>query len=162
MTTENPTRREQIVKALVTNLKTMQDLTPASGAFSVRYSDVYREPPKTLTRSKLAVAVVLEGLGSKNDLNLGVVECTLDVTLEFHCAKPTPNQDMSELLNEYLGETDRLIRSDRTLGGLCTDIKIIGDEISPEGIFEVHGAGMLKIQIRYRHATSDPRQITGE
>jgi hypothetical protein len=56
-----------------------------------------------------------------------------------------------------LGEIQRRIREDRTLGGLALDVRETGNDLDLDTYADKAIEGAVFLEVRYRHATDNPR-----
>lgn len=157
MTTSTDTVKERALAALATALTAMQSTAPVDDPYGVQFSEVYREPPKELTSGKIAVAVVMDQNEVKKEKSFPVVSCFLATFVEVHVFRQA-GQNSSERVNAHLGAVERMLRADRTLGGKTYEISFTGTEVTTQGPYDSYAAGVLKLELEYRHHTDDPRR----
>lgn len=158
------TVRESCVAALAASIAANISLNnPPADPYGVEFTNVYRDAPKSkdpIFRGKLAICIVIEGQEQKSEKSYGIVNCTLDLMIEVHVFKA--NDEVSaERVNAHMGAIERLLRSDRTLGGKTYEIQFDGTEVQSDGPYESYAAGVVKVRLFYRHHTDDPRINTG-
>ena len=152
------TVRERIVKHVVNLLVDMDKLEPIEDPYGVQFSEVYRDPPAAMTVGKAAVGVVLDVTEQKTALNHPLIEVTMPLDIEVHLLRDK-NVVAGETVNRYLGAIERVLRVDPTLGGLCWDVLITGNEKTPtEGPYEDYVSGVMRCTIKFRHHADDPRR----
>lgn len=153
------TVKERALAYLAASLaRDIQISTPTNDPYGVVFTAVYRDPPdEAQIKGKKALAVVLDGAEIKRELSYGRVDCTLSVVIEVHVFKSV-GEVSGERINAHMGAVERLLRSDRTLGGTTVELVVDETEVSPEGPYENYYAGALRVSMLYRHHTDDPRQ----
>ena len=146
------TVRETCLQGLTTWLEGMGD----SEDYETSWGLVVRESPaEEEVKQTVRALVIREGEETKEE-QFPVVNCFLDLTLDFYVLvdkgeKPSP------LLNFVLGELEKRIRSDRTAGtDTIIDLSITGNELEIERVMDKFVSGSLFMDMIYRHSESDP------
>lgn len=154
------TIREQAVVGLQNALQSMDKTMPLADPYGYQFNDqsVFREPPGGAAAGRRAFGVITEHAEVKSEKNAGVVDCHLTVYIEAHVMKQA-KENMSAVLNGFLGAIERLIRSNRQFGvPNVIDTMVLGNETTLEGgPYANYGSCVTKIVIMYRHSTDDPR-----
>jgi hypothetical protein len=151
------TVRETILKALETLMASMQADFPVDDPYTVTWSIISREDIGQLPKTKRYALAIYDTEEEKNPRTYPVTDCRLRVLLEFHVYLQKGEKASTEL-NRVLGEIERKVRSDRTLGDTCIETEFRGNEFSVDGPYEQQVSGVSYLSILYRHHTDDPRR----
>jgi len=152
------TVRESCLRGMVALLEAMTDGQPAADPYSVTWrvvnrSDLDNVPKGTkyaCSVSEITETVLPETYPHTNKL--------LSVSIEWE-QLIDKNEVPSTEFNRVLGEIQRKIGEDRTLGGNAIDTVETGSEqdIDFEGSKAIGGS--VFFDIRYRHNVNDPRSV---
>lgn len=157
----NTSVREDAVAALAAMLTAMNQAQADSfgNTYQVQFSvdQVWRSAPSDLGKGKLGVGVILEHTETKKELISTKVDCQLTVTVEAHVQRQG-GQDPQVVINLWLSEIERCLRSDRTLGGNCWNTEFVQNDVAIEGPYKDYFSGALRMVLYYRHSAFDPRQ----
>lgn len=156
MSVENGlTIREEILEALVGIFETMQAGQPVSDPYTVTWSLVGREEPGNRARGKRYVISVFDTTEQKRAI-IGFMDCTLRVVLEWS-AQLGAEEGPSKQANRIMGEIQRRVREDITLGDLCHNLVEVANDISVDDYKDRQIEGSVFIDVQYKHAEHDPR-----
>lgn len=154
------TVREKCLKALkarFTSINAEDEAAKASAAdrYTIVWDKVTRSKLSDVDRRKPAVLGIYD-TEEQEDKKLNFIYCSLRVIVEFYIYAGV-NEDQSEKLNLVLGEVQRRIREDITLGGLALDVVSTGSELDIDGQYDRQVQGALYLNIKYRYRENDPR-----
>ena len=149
------TVRETIELAIVDRLMTMREGEPATDPYGVTFSVVTRASIGALSSGKRYVAGVYGGPEIKR-ADFPSMRARLRLTIEFHILLEKADTAQAEL-NFLLGEIQRRLAEDHTLGGLAYDMVEESNEFDVDGPFDQQVAGALVYVVQYIHAHKDPR-----
>ena len=150
------TIRENIMNGLVDIMSAMKDGEPVADPYTTTWSVVGREPIEQLTKGKKHALGIYEGTETKTPRASTVMDCSLRAILEFHVYVESAQKASSEL-NRVLGEVQRKIMEDTSIGSLAIDIVENGNEFDIDGMWDKQVSGALFVTIKYRHHIEDPR-----
>jgi hypothetical protein len=153
--------REQILQNIATrfnNVVVGGTYTAPDGAiypYTQRWNAVIRHIP---AQTDIKVGGCLAIITGKETMKREVQRDSryLRVVLEFY-ADVYATDIVSTEQNRILLEVQATLAADISCGGLAIDIVELQNECSIEGPAEKVMAGMLEIEIRYRHRTGNPR-----
>jgi hypothetical protein len=151
------TIREKCLTALEDALKSMVEGEPVADPYTVQFSDVKRGPLGEADHRKRYMASVVDGEEQKSE-RFPVVDVTLRVTIEFQITVNRGDPRSSVLANTVLGEVQRKLAEDHTLGGVAIDCREVGNDIDLDSSEDRSVMGAVFLNVRYRHATNDPRK----
>ncbi len=151
------TIRELCLAALKTSLESMTEGQPAGDPYSVTWSVVKRAPLDDGDWKKKAALGILDTEEQKNPRIQGY-ENVLRVVLEFRLFLNN-DEDGSKRLNQVLGDIQRKIREDITLGGNAYNVVETGNETSLDDVYDHKVEGAVFLNIQYRHRQDDPRKV---
>lgn len=152
------TIRNQWLAALKTHLELMTTSYPVGDPYSVNWTGgVFRETIEKLAVGKLAMLGVYDG-PERVDEKFPLTHKVMRVTLEFHI-RIDSGQTASARLNEVLGDIQRHLYRDRTLGGLVVDMREVENTLDIEYLYDKVVQGALFLDVSYRHKTGDPREV---
>ncbi len=60
--------------------------------------------------------------------------------------------------NSVLTDLHRVVRADPTLGGLVSNVRVLGDSVDPDSFVDKKIDGAMFLQINYKTAEDDPRE----
>lgn len=152
------TVRNRILDNLKIQLGEMQSGFPVLDPYTVTWSEITRENIEKLAKGKLYALGIYDTEETKSPRIYPITDCTLRVLVEFHVYVQSTKRGSSEL-NRVLGEIERKIREDRTLGGLAIETEFLGNEFDIDGPYDHEVMGVVTMNIKYRHHTDDPRRI---
>lgn len=147
------TRREQILDALRTQLAT---ITTGNG-YENDIVNVQRWKQRGNSVQDTPCIVIAAGEETKNPTPNPLYTCDLPVFIDVWLAQEEDDETATDtLLSSLLGDVEKCVMANTTLGGLANDILIRGN--APfEGIEGSPHAGIVVIiQINYEHLFSDP------
>jgi hypothetical protein len=151
------TIREIALENLVAVVDGISEHAPLGDPYGIEFSEIYREPPQSLSAGRRAVAIIQETAEQKTEQNYPVVNCELNVMIEINVMKAAVS--MAVTLNDYMGGLERAIRANRTLNDTVYNLLILGSDVTPQGVYSNYGAGVLRLRLYYRHHADDPRKI---
>jgi hypothetical protein len=129
----------------------------------VSQQSVFREPPGQIAAGRRCVIVLTEGVEQKTEYNYGLVECELVVFVEGHILRQ-PDENMSVLLNGWMGIVERAVRANRTYNNTSGVIDTLihgNDKRLDGGPYKNYGDFVIRMTIKYRHTTLDPTIAPG-
>jgi len=150
------TLRFRCLEALRASFAGMLDGYPASDPYSLQFSAVEHGPLGDFDNRKRYVAAVVPGRESKQT-RYPLTDCTLPVTIEFRMTIDRGDKRPLVEAERVLGEIQRRIGEDRTLGGLALDVRETGNDVDLDTYADKAIEGAVFLEVRYRHATDDPR-----
>ncbi len=148
--------RERIMQALETLFKD-QKKGIGSDPYLFAWDSVTREPISDLEKRKGYALAVLEGPETKV-AGAGFQQPRLNLILEWHTLMPVKVIPATHA-NCILMTMHRVIRSDRTLGGLCIDVQETGNSFEVEDFKDRQIEGDMTCDVIYKHNWDDPRAI---
>jgi len=149
------TIREQIEKAVVNKIETMKDGDPATDPYGITFSEVTRNRVDQVAFGKKYVAGVYSGPETKR-ADHPSMRCQLRLIIEFYILLDKTDVAQAQL-NFVLGELQRRLAEDHTLGGLAYDMKEEGNEYDVDGSFDTQVSGAIFYRVEYVHHHLDPR-----
>ncbi len=150
------TVREIALQAMMDALEAMKEGKPVADPYTVEFSEIERADVGKLAKGRRFAVAILDGEETKNEDTFPTVRCTMRVLIEFYVYVDT-GEEPSKMLNVVLGEIERKIREDKTLGGKVVDVEIVGNELEIDGPFDDQCVGTIFTLVKYRHHTNDPR-----
>jgi hypothetical protein len=150
------TVRLRCLEALRASFAGLRDGEPAADPYSVEFSAVEHGPLGDFDNRRRYVAAVVPGNESKRT-RYPLTDCTLPVTIEFRMTANRGDQRPAVEAERVLGEIQRRIGEDRTLGGLAIDVRETGNDVDLDTYADKAIEGAVFLEVRYRHATDDPR-----
>jgi len=154
----NKTIRDKAVEALVEKLETMEAGEPSVDPYTVTWSVVERTDPEQFAHGKIAVLGVIEGEERVlRQLTGDLVDEALQITLLFRIIVDDP-VDVASDLSRVLGELQRRIGEDPSLGGAVIDTRKTGSSFDIEGVQDKQAEGALFLELHYRSNERDPRK----
>lgn len=147
-------RREQIMLHLVDRFK---GLRRNVDNYTTTWNVVVRRP-MTNTETQLGDAMGIFDVSERKEFRIGHVDAFLTVNLEFF-HKVRDGDEPSTELNRMLLDVQRACRSDINCGGLTINILEMTNELDIEGPTDRLVAGVVEIEIHYRHALNDPSAV---
>jgi hypothetical protein len=151
-----PTLRFRCLEAIRASLAGLVEGLPADDPYSVQFSAVEHGPLGDFDNRRRYVAAVVPGNESKQT-RYPLTDCTLPVTIEFRMTADRGDQRPAIEAERMLGEIQRRIGEDRTLGGLAIDVRETGNDVDLDTYADKAIEGAVFLEVRYRHATDDPR-----
>ena len=150
------TLRFRCLEALRASVAGMLDGYPANAPYSVQFTSVEHGPLGDFDNRKRYVAAVVPGRESKQT-RYPLTDCTLPVTIEFRMTIDRGDKRPLVEAERVLGEIQRRIAEDRTLGGLAIDVRETGNDVDLDTYADKAIEGAVFLEVRYRHGTDDPR-----
>ena len=150
------TLRLQCLEKIRANLAELLDGHPTSDPYSLRFTSVEHGPLADFDNRKRYVAGVVPGREVKQT-RYPQTDCMLPVTVEFRMTIDRGDQRPAIEAERVLGELQRCISADRTLGGLAIDTRETGNDVDLDNYADKAIEGAVFLEVRYRHATDDPR-----
>jgi len=151
------TVREQVVQKIVDLFTTVCAGIPLNDPYTVSWSLVTRYGLLEAQSKKRAV-LRIDDPEEHKVARTGYYDCTLRVLLEW-MYYTDPTGDVSEQANMLVGEIQRRVREDPSLGGIAFDCKEVGNTKEVGGPTERVVQGVVFLNVQYRHAENDPRKI---
>lgn len=151
------TAREKILARLHSNLSAIVAGEPVDDPYNFTPSRVSRGPLGDFDSRKRLVIGIVDSEEQKKD-RFPLVECFLRVVIEFQLSRNQGEAEPSVLANRMLGDLQRKIGEDTTLGGLAIDVKEVGSDVDLESDNDKSIEGALFVVVQYRHAHNDPRK----
>jgi len=147
--------RERILDAIATSFRGM---TEGDDDYTTTWSLVTRtQKPSPLTSTVLAIHA---GPERKVD-RYGYNDCVLEVRLMFYYPFAVGDVPDTEL-NRIMADIQRWCRRDIQWGGLAVNTQEIANSVEVESPSDKVGAGIVVINVLYRHTINDPRRMIGE
>ena len=150
------TLRFRCLEALRASFAGMLDGYPQADPYSVQFTSVEHGPLSDFDNRKRYVAAVVPGREIKQT-RYPLTDCTLPVTIEFRMTIDRGDKRPAIEAERVLGEIQRRIGEDRTLGGLAIDVRETGNDLDLDTYADKAIEGAVFLEVRYRHATDDPR-----
>jgi hypothetical protein len=150
------TIRMRCLAAINTALEAMTAGEPADDPYTVQFSKVEHGPLGDTDHRKRYVAGIVPGRERKQTL-YPFDQCTLEVAIEFRMMVNRDDDDPEVEAERLLGEIQRKLHEDTTLGGLAIDLRETGNEVDLEMYDDKSVVGVVFFDLLYRHRTTDPR-----
>jgi len=150
--------REDIMEYLETLMKGMQAGQPVLDPYQTTWSMVTREDIGKLVAGKANALGIYDTEETKTVRSNYVTECLLRVVFEFHL-RIAPADRPSKQLGILLTDLERKVLEDQTLGGKAIDVVLLSNDKDIDGPYDRQVQGALFVNIRYRHKTTDPREV---
>lgn len=150
------TVRESIVQHLIELFEGVVVGEPVSDPYTWAWSKVTTDPILDLKLGKRAVLGVYDTGEQATPRTWPLTEAVMRVAFEFH-VKLERGESRKTILQGMLGEVQRRLFEDHTLGGLASEVLEQGSEFDIDGQFDRQPSGTLWVTIRYRRNTMDPR-----
>jgi hypothetical protein len=150
------TIRLRCLAAIKSALEAMTAGEPDGDPYTVEFSKVEHGPLGDEDHRKRFVAGIVPGRETKQTM-YPLDQCTLPVAIEFRMTVNRDDDAPGEEAERVLGEIQRKLHEDTTLGGLAIDLRETGNEIDLEGYDDRSIVGVLFFELLYRHRTTDPR-----
>lgn len=151
------TVRERILTRLVENFTLQSTAAPIGDPYTYAWDQVLRSPTKDWAYKRRRTLGVYDMHETKKTL-AALKDCTLKVSLEA-AIMLNGDEAPSETLNEIFGGIQRNLGADPTLNGLAVDVQETSNDLQIEDENKRWVRGIVMIDIRYRHALSDPRRV---
>lgn len=151
------TIRFQCLDWIRKSLLGMVEGEPENDPYSVQFSQVEHGPLGDIDHKKRYVAGIVPGVERK-ETRYPLTDCVLPVAVEFRMTVNRGDKRPGVEAERVLGEIQRRIGEDRTLGGLAIDLRETGNEIDIDTYGDKAVTGALFLDLHYRHATDDPRR----
>ena len=151
-----PTLRFRCLEAIRASLAGIVEGLPAGDPYSIALSAVEHGPLGDFDNRRRYVAAIVPGSESKQT-RYPLTDCTLPVTIEFRMTVNRGDRRPAIEAERVLGEIQRRIGEDRTLGGLALDVRETGNDLDLDSHADKAIEGAVFLEVRYRHATDDPR-----
>ena len=143
------TIRERALEALRTAVEDMSEEVDG-----VKFSIVSREQLDAHIKGRRAACGVYDETERKQ-VRVSVEQCQLAVYLEFHVLRDKDVR-VRTLVGRYMQALQVMVRRDRTLGGLITDLKEVENSVEDRGIYDNYAQGVMRLELQYRHHLDDP------
>lgn len=150
------TIRTRVLDALKTLFEGMDPAQPVGDPYGVQWSYVTRDPIGPLKKGKLN-ALGVYGLQTERKPRHPLVIVKLSCVIEVHVAKQE-GLDMSKAVERLIGVVERRLKEDITLGGLCHDLSISGDQVTVDGPYDNQAEGAVFFDVMYSQQEDDPRE----
>lgn len=154
----DPTLRERIMRVFEARF-----LARSRGVNDAAVTwDVATRKPLTAEQQKAGYAVGIYDTSEKKVDRVGCVECMLNVVFEFHVTV-AEGDDAEQLLNNVLGEVQTVALLDVNMAEedgyqLAIDVVEKGNEIEFHAAGATKVAGMVIVEVRYKHRVGNPRR----
>ncbi len=149
------TVRETILEYIKAQLATMQAGSPGGDPYSVTWGKI-RRAPLTEADEKVKYAIAIHEGAERKQVGVGYYLCTLPIVLEFR-EYIEQAENPSQELNRVLGDLQRFMSQDNTLGGNAINCIETGNDMYIDNDDTRRGHGALMLDITYRHSIKDPR-----
>ena len=151
------TVREQILSALVTKFQGQSNTAPLGDPYPFAWDQVLRAPTRDWAYKRKRSLAIYDQHESKTNLS-ATKECVLRVMFEIALVC-NGDENPSTMMNEIFGTIQRQLSSDPGLGGLCKDIQEVTNDLQIDDELKRTVRGVVVVDIKYRHALSDPRRV---
>jgi hypothetical protein len=152
------TIRLQCLEALKGVLEDMVAGEPMGDPYSAQFTKVVIGPLDETDHRMRFVAGIVTGREKKRPYMYPLEECTLPVAIELCMTVNADDDDPGVEAERLLGEVQRKIHEDTTLGGVAVDLRETGNEI----VLDMYGdrtvVADIFLELIYRHRTNDPRE----
>jgi hypothetical protein len=144
-------KRERIMTHLKERFEAIQS---GIDGFSTTWNQVTRQP---LSKSAVAMGdcLGLFDIREEKTPHMQFMLCTLTVVVEFYSRMQLGDDPATEL-NRMLLDVQRTFRSDIQCGGLALNIVETKNELDIDGPGDSLVAGVVEVQVQYRHYVDDP------
>lgn len=147
--------RQNILQALQALYTSVEAGQPVDNPYTLRWSDVTRLPVKQMRPGARSLIGIYATQENKTSMVGPTVTVSMDCVLEMHINKDT-GENLADMLETALSESERRLMEDQTLGGLCLDINVRQTETDVGGFFANVGSASLFFTVLYRHHRDDP------
>jgi hypothetical protein len=133
--------------------------TPSDADWPFAFSTVAIGPLSDQDQRKAYSLGIVAGQ-ERETFNFPYINCKFQIALEF---RATANQDSPApgiLAEQVLTVVKRVTDNNKTWGGLAIDTKRVGNEIDLTTYLDRSVVGVVYIEVQYRTAHFDPRQLT--
>lgn len=154
----NPSVREQIMDAIEARLAGMKKGLPTADPFAFTFGRVQRQPFNDSGRGEEFSVAAFDTTESKTANTYPVVRCRIQVAFQI-LVQVRKDENPTTKLNLAFAEIERLIKTDRTYGGLAIDTIVTGSNTDIEYMYDKVIEGTLFMEVEYRHHSNDPRII---
>ena len=145
---------ERLVAVLNAQVEGAPEADPVRRAYSFDWKHVQRTPLNDADRREENAIAVLEGVETVVP-GAGWNRRTLSVTLDFRYFMRS-GDPQATIFNRVLGELQRRIREDRTLGGFVEDIRELQNAPDVDDDNDIQIGGQLFISVIYKVSENDP------
>ena len=152
------TIRLQCLNALKGVLEALVAGQQPGDPYSVQFTKVAIGPLGDTDHRKRFVAGIVPGRERKRPYTYPLEECTLPVAVEFRMTVNADDDEPGVEAERLLGELQRKLHEDTTLGGLAVDVRETGNEIVLDLYDDRTVTGDIFLELIYRHRADDPRQ----
>ena len=150
------TIRMRCLEAIREALEAVVAGEPEDDPYTIAFSKVEHGPLGDVDHRKRFVAGIVPGRETKQTM-YPLDQCTLPVAIEFRMTVNRDDDEPGLEAERALGEIQRKLHEDTTLGGLAIDLRETGNEIDLEMYDDKSVVGVVFFDLLYRHRTTDPR-----
>lgn len=153
--------RDAILETIRLTLLDMREGQPVEDPITYGASVVTRAETLTPAKTKRFMLNVAPGDEVKTK-DLHFTHCFLPVIVDFAFTMNTGDPTPQEVVEVLLADIQRWIYKDRTLNGLCLDVREEGNSTALSSENDKSVEGSLFLNVFYRHDLDDPRRYMGE
>ena len=150
------TRRLLCLEALRAHLAAVVEGEPEADPYSFAYSAVKLGPLGDTDYRKRLVAGIVTGRARHEPL-YPLDQVTLPLAIELRLMVNTGDLEPAIEAETLLGEVQRRVQENTTLGGLAVDLREVGSQVTLELYDDKSVIVTLFLDLLYRHHSSDPR-----
>lgn len=151
--------RLQCLRRLKANFEAVKRGEPTDDPYLFGFSVVAIGPLADFDNRKLTAVGIVVGAEQPSDQMPNLSQKILTCNIEWRITRNKGDEDPGILAEIMLTEVQRVMYSDRTLGGLCIDIRETGNEVDLDTYLDRGVVGVLRTEILYRHSWDDPRTV---
>jgi hypothetical protein len=152
------TIRLQCLEALRDVLEDLASGEPVEDPYETQFSKVVIGPLGEADHRLRFVAGIVVGRERKKTYMYPLEECTLPLAIELRMSVNADDAEPGIEAERLLGEIQRRVQEDTTLGGLAVDLRETGNEVTLELYDDRTVVVDIFLELIYRHRTNDPRQ----
>ena len=160
MADTSETIRERCLAFLEDHFKSQKQGSPGPDPYSITWSIVDRAEIADMSHGKAYTLAIFEGTETSDfgvSTTVGVINKTLRIDLEFHAMLEAKQRPSTEG-NRIIGEIQRRMMEDETLGGLAIWIQEAGNELRIDNTVDRQIEGTVTFNMLFRHSRRDPRK----
>lgn len=148
--------RKQVLMAIVEAYKDVEPDPDAADPWPIKFSEVELGPLGAEDFKKRFTLGVVPGPEKYSDLYPFIAR-QMRVAIEFRITVNKGDPSPHSFGEDLLEVVERVVLKDRHWGGLVLDTKLLNNEIDTQTYSDRSVAGVLFIEVHYRHSRDDSR-----
>lgn len=155
-------RREQILVAMETQLKTIEAGKPAGkspNTYTYTIPSVQRWEQKGQSQAERPFIVIVPSTEEKLEDTFAQTECTLIIDLQVWATHDYDNMSTiatDTYINGLLSDVEKALTADRSWGGLADETHITGNAMFEDDTGQMFAGVIIEVEVKYKHRTDDP------